>query len=434
MKRLFNVFILAIVLLLNAGCMGPTLYQKPDLTLPAVPSIAVLPFVNMSEDPKQEFLGDGMTEEIITALSKAPRLLVIARNSTFTYKGKPVKVKQVSEELGVQYVLEGSVQRSGNRIRINAQLIDALTGNHLWAEHYDRDLKDIFALQDEITIKILTSVQVKLMGGDVLRGEKYAEKYYRGKQGLDCYFKIMQARSYYDRWNIEDNNLARQMVEEAIAMCPEDPMGYIQLGWVYHHDLLLGNTKSPQETIGKGIELAQKALAMDDSIPYAHGLLCRLYSLKGEYDKAIAEGERAVALNPGGTTTLANYASALNRAGRSEEAIPLFEKAIRLNPFGHSSLYYGFATALQNTGRFEEAVSKYKKAIQIAPDNITAHAGLAATYIMMGGREKEARAEAAEVLRINPKFSLDSWAKNLPHKDQSQKDKAVDALRKAGLK
>ena len=171
--------------------------EKMAFPLPDKPSIAVLPFANMSEDPKQEFLCDGMTEGIITALSRVPRLFVIARTSTSTYKGKPVKVKQVSEELGVRYVLEGSVQRSGDRVRITAQLIDALTGNHLWAKRYDRDLKDIFALQDEITINILTNVRVKLTdGGDASRAEKFAEKYYRGKQGLDCYLKLMEADGY----------------------------------------------------------------------------------------------------------------------------------------------------------------------------------------------------------------------------------------------
>jgi adenylate cyclase len=313
--------------------------EKMAFPLPDEPSIAVLPFTNMSEDPKQEFLCDGMTEEIITALSKVPRLLVIARNSTFTYKGKAVKVKQVSEELGVRYVLEGSVQRSANRIRINAQLIDALTGNHLWAESYDRDLKDIFALQDEITIKVLGATQVKLtVGGQV----GASEKYYKGKQGLHCYLKLTEARGYLERWNIEDNNLARRMIEEVIDMCPENPMGYIQLGWVSQHDYYLGNTKSPRETIEKGTELAQKALAMDDSIAEAHALLCGLYITKREYDKAIAEGERAVARNPGGTVVLVNYADSLTLAGRPEEAIPLYQKAIRLNPFGQARKLSGF--------------------------------------------------------------------------------------------
>jgi len=310
--------------------------EKMAFPLPDNPSIAVLPFVNMSEDPKQEFLCDGITDEIITALAKVPRMVVIARNSTFTYKGKPVKVKQVSEELGVRYVLEGGLQRSGDRIRITVQLIDALTGEHLWAERYERDLKDLFALQDEITIKILEGVQVKLtQGGQVWSSDKY----YRGKQGLDCYLKLMEATGYSERVNIENNNLARRRIEEAIAMCPENPMGYLSLGWVTYRDYTLGNTKSPQETLEKAIELAQKALAMDDSISNAHSLLCSLYTYKREYDRAIAEGERGVALNPGGTSELLNYAVCLRYAGRRGEAIQLFQKAIRLNPFNPTTLY-----------------------------------------------------------------------------------------------
>jgi adenylate cyclase len=405
--------------------------EKMAFPLPDVPSIAVLPFVNMSKDPDQEFLCDGMTEDIITALSKVPRLFVIARNSTSTYKGKPVKVKQVSEELGVRYVLEGSVQRSDDRIRINAQLIDALTGHHLWAERYDRDLKDIFALQDEITMKILVATQVKLTEGEQASS---IEKYYTGRQGLDCYLKLTEARGINMRWNIEANNLARRMIEDAIAMCPENPMGYIALGWIYHYNYILGNTKSPRETIEKGIKLAQKTLAMDDSIAGAHVILCYFYLDKGDNDKAIAEAGRAVALNPGDWSALNTYANSLRAAGRPEEAIPFYQKAIRLTPFGASVLYRDFGQALRNTRRFEEAVSAYKKAIQLSPDDILAHISLAATYSYMG-REEEARAEATEVLRINPKFSLDSYVKRLPlSMDKSQRDEHINALRKAGLK
>jgi adenylate cyclase len=412
--------------------------KKMVFPLPEEPSIAVLPFVNMSGDPKQEFLCDGITDEIITALTKIPKLFVIARNSTFTYKGKSVKVKQVSEELGVRYVLGGGFQRSGERVRVTVQLIDALTGNHLWAEQYERDLKDIFALQDEITRKILTGVQAKLGGRDVSSAEKFAEKYYRGKQGLDCYLKLMEGGGYIlgytARYNIEGNNLARRIIEEGIAMCPENPLGYMYLGAVNLLDYYLGNTKSPQETIEKGIELAQKALAMDDSIAApTHGLLSRLYSCKGEHEKALAEGERAVALDPNGWIVLNNYGSSLLFAGRPEEAIPLLQKVIRLNPRGSVFTYFPLGHALRMTGRFEEAVSAYKKALQIAPNNFTAHIWLTCTYSMMG-RESEARAEAAEVLRINPEFSVDSWAKRSLYKDQSETDKLVNALRKAGLK
>jgi len=423
-------------------------YLKPDsghvaskdkmaFPLPDVPSVAVLPFVNLSGDPKQEFLCDAMTEEIITALSKIPNVFVIARSSTSTYKGKQVKVNQVSEDLGVQYVLEGGIQRSGDRLRITVQLIDALKGHHLWSERYDRDLKDIFALQDEITIKILAGVKVKFFaGGDISRAEKYAEKYYKGKQGLDCYLKLMQAMGHFVHMNIADNNLARRLAEEAIAMCPETPEGYVALGWINFYDYMLGNTKFPRDTIEKATELAKKTLAMDDSMGNAHGLLGWLYMCKREYDKAIAEGERDVALNPNDHIALHCYAAFLTYAGRPEEAIPLLQKAIRLSPFGPAAEYVNFGHALRMTGRFEEAVSAYKKAIQIAPGRADNHSNLAVAYSMMG-REKEARAEAAEVLRRNPKFSLDSYAKKpgiLLYKEQSERDKVIDAMRKAGLK
>jgi adenylate cyclase len=245
--------------------------------------------------------------------------------------------------------------------------------------------------------------------------------------------KLTEAGIYLNRYNIEDNNLARGMVEEAIAMCPEDPMGYVRLGTIYFRDFILGNTKAPRETIEKGIELVQKAIAMDDSISGAHAILCAFYFHTREHDKAIAEGERAVALNPRGMSELNNYAVSLTYAGRPEEAIPLFQKAIRFSPFGSSYLYRDFGRALRDTGRFEEAVSAFKKAIQLAPDHIFPHLLLAGVYIMMG-REKEARAEAAEVLRINPNFSLDYMAKINPYKDQSQYNKILDAYRKAGLK
>ena len=185
------------------------------LDLPKKPSIAVLPFANMSGDPKQEYLSDGITEEIITGLSKIPKIFVIARNSTFTYKGAPVKVQKVSQELGVQYVLEGSVRKAGNRIRISAQLVEAIIGHHLWAERYDRDLGDIFALQDEITMKILTALQVKLTEG------QQALVFSKGTDNLEAYLNWLQAHEYWLSLNEDDNTLARQLAEEAIALDPD---------------------------------------------------------------------------------------------------------------------------------------------------------------------------------------------------------------------
>ncbi|MBI4767426.1 MAG: tetratricopeptide repeat protein [Deltaproteobacteria bacterium] len=404
--------------------------EKMAFPLPDKPSIAVLPFVNMSGDPKQEFFSDGITEDIITALSKTQKLFVIARNSTFTYKGKAVKVKQVSEELGVRYVLEGSVQKSGDRVRITAQLIDALSGHHLWSERYDRDLKDLFALQDEVTLKILTAMQVKLTEGEQA---SLTEKYFRGNQGLDCYLKVIEAVYYIQMMSVDGNNKARRIAEEIVVKWPENPFGYICLGLVYRLDVLFGSTKSPQASLEKAMKLAQKALAIDDSFSPAHGLLSMIYGQRGEHDKAIAEGERAVALDPNGAIAHGYYASSLSEAGRWKEAITVYQKAIRLNPIGSSMEFVGLGFTYGRTGQVEEAVSAYKQALLRSPDNLLAHLQLAFTYILMG-REKEARAEAAEVIRINPKFSLDYYAKALPVKDQSAIDKYIGILRKAGLK
>jgi len=408
--------------------------EKTVVLSPDAPSIAVLPFVNMSGDPKQEFLCDGVTEDIITALSKVSGLLVTARNSTFAYKGKPVKVSQVGEELGVQYIIEGSVQRSANRTRITAQLIDVLTGHHLWAERYDHDLKDQFAVQDEIAIKILMATLQKLRGqqGLSLGG---SAKYFRGKQGVDCYLKILEGHKYYYGFNVEDNRMARRIAEEAIATYPEVPMSYVLMGCVHQFEYLLSLGKSPQESIERGMEMAQKALAIDDSTVAAHCLLSQFYTYKGDYEKALAEGERAVALEPNGEAANTSYATNLNYAGRPKEAIPILEKARRQDPLGRGTtlLYLQFGIAFQAIGQFEEAVPAYKKAIHLAPDNIFSHLGLVATYSVMGQEEK-ARAEAAEVLRINPRFSVDKFAVVIPGKDRSRVDEYINALHKAGLK
>jgi adenylate cyclase len=384
----------------------------------------------MSGDPKQEFLSDGITENIITGLSRVPRLFVIARNSTFIYKGKSVEVKQVSEELGVQYVLEGSVQRSADRIRVTAQLIDALKGHHVWAERYDRDLTDLFALQDEITVKILNAIRVKLTERGLSSG---AVPYAGGKQDLDCLLKFLEGQGHVQRGNIEDNNMARRIAEEAIAMCPEPQKPYAQMAIIHMMDYFLGTTKSPRESIEKAIELAQKSLAVDDSRAEDHARLSLLYCLRKEWDKAIAEGERGIALNPSGADVHSWYAWTLTFAGRPEEAIPMFQKAIRLNPFGPSRYFMAYGHALRYAGRFEEAVSAYKKAIKREPNNLPAHLLLAATYSMMG-REKDAQSEVEEVRRLNPKYSVDYFAKISPYKDQTETDKIIDALRKAGLR
>ena len=400
--------------------------EKMAFPLPDKPSIAVLPFVNMSGDKEQEYFSDGITEEIITALSKVPHLFVISRQSTFTYKGKPVKVKQVSEELGVRYVLEGSVRKSGDKVRITAQLIDALTGHHLWAERYDRDLKDIFALQDEITLRIISALQVKL------EGVERSGLSIKGTDNLEAYLKLLQSREQSGRFTKEGNILARRYAEEAIVLDPKYVGAYLRLSATLIMDLSYGTTESPEQSLRRAEECVQKALVLDDSSGEAHAFLGRIYLSKRQYEKAIAEGERALALDPNSDFVQAALAFSLYYAGRFEEAIAMYQKAIRLNPF---PAWYSLmlASSYVQLGRYEEAIKEYKKALHRAPDSTMPHLGLAATYSLMG-REKEAQDEVAEVLRINPKFSLEHHAKSLLFKNQADLDRHIGALRKAGLK
>jgi len=401
--------------------------EKMAFPLPDKPSIAVLPFVNMSDDPKQEFFSDGMTEEIITALSKSPYLFVIARQSTFAYKGKPVKVKQVSEELGVRYVLEGSVRRSGEKVRITAQLIDAMTGYHLWAERYDRDLKEIFALQDEIALKILKTVHEKLPLVEHARGLG------RGARNLDAFLKAMQAREHFYRATKEDNALAQQLYEEVIALDPNYAFGYAALAWTHMADRWYGTGKSPMESLRRAIELGQKAVGLDELEAFAHSSLGFFYTFTGQFDEAVAGAERAVALDPNSYAVLQNSAAALAHSGKPEEAIQLFQKALRLNPSAPVIFFYWLSVAYCMVGRFDEAVEQAKKAVEQEPKNQFTNCGLVVACIL-AGREAEARAAAAEVLKINPTFSAEQFARILPYRDRSFVDRTVDALRKAGLK
>jgi adenylate cyclase len=268
--------------------------EHAPFPLPDKPSIAVLAFENMSGDPNQEYFCDGISEEIITALSKTPNLFVIDRNSSFSYKGKHVKVRQIGQELGVKYVLEGSVRESGDRIRITAQLVDAKTGNHLWAERYDREQKDIFAIQDEITMKIITALQVKLTKGEQARVMA------KGTDNLAAYLLYLQAVEQQQLFNKDSNVRSRQLAEKAIALDSRYAAAYRILGHTYWTDVLLRLTKNPKKSFAMAEGLYQKALALDNSSGLAHGALGWLYILMKQHDKAILECERGLALYPMG--------------------------------------------------------------------------------------------------------------------------------------
>jgi len=400
---------------------------KTAFPLPDKPSIAVLPFDNLSGDPDQEYFSDGLTDQIIIGLSKVPHLFVIARNSTFTYKGKPVKVQKVSEDLGVKYVLEGSVQKTADRIRITAQLIDATTGRHLWAERYDRELKDIFALQDEITKKIITAMQVKLTEGEQVRAAA------KGTNNLEAYLKYLQADDYIDRINIESNALGKQLAQEAIALDPEYAMAYRALGRAHMLDVWLGSSKSPKDSITKAIKLVKQAIVLDDTYAEAHGLLGYLFSMTRQHDKAVALGEKAVALNPNSAESHFRLGKTLTFSGRYEESIPEYKRAIRLNPIPPNMYFYSLGLSYGWTGQYEEAITWCKKATRLEPNSLYARIMMTVVY-SLSRREEEARAAAAEVLRINPKFSLEKFEKKVTYKKKTDKERVIGALRKAGLK
>ena len=355
-----------------------------------------------------------------------PRLFVIARNSTFAYKGKTVKAKQVSEELGVRYVLEGSVQRSGDRVRITAQMVDALAGSQLLSERFDGETADLFSMQDDITFKVLRAVHVQLGGAAI------SSKYYRGTHGLDCFLKFQEALGILQRNTLADTRKAQKIAEEGLAMCPEIPTFYRLLALVNMTYYWFDTSKSPQEYIDRASELLQKTLAINENDPDAHGNFAILYLQKREYDKALDAAERSLMLDPGSAWAMWRYARVLSFSGRPGEAIPLLENAIRLNPLGPSTFFADLGLSLRLLGRFEEAVAAYKKAIERSPNDFWYHANLAVVYTAMG-RDEKAREEAAEVTRINPKFSLEWFSKTSLLKDRSAVEKAVEALRKAGL-
>lgn len=352
--------------------------DKMDYPLPDKPSIAVLPFTNMSDDPKQEYFSDGLTEGIITALSKTPKLLVIARNSTFTYKGKPVKVQQVGRELGVRYVLEGSVRRSEDQLRITAQLIDATTGNHLWAEQYDRSLKDVFALQDEITLNVITSLQVKLTKGEI------AQMRARGTDNLEAFLKASEGVEYFFRFNKADNLKARQLLEEAIALDPNYAFGYALLGWTYSLDVTFGWSESPKVSLEKAFGLGQKAISLDDRQETAHRLLGSVYLMTRQPDKAMAEYERSIVVAPNSSYAFDGMGGLLCAMGRFREAIKSLETAIHLNPFPPASFFLNLGRACIYTGRTNEAIEVAKKAINLDAGIAEAHFVLGDAFIAAG--------------------------------------------------
>jgi adenylate cyclase len=400
--------------------------EKMAFPLPNKPSIAVLPFVNMSGDPKQDLFCEGITAEINYALSKVSQVFVIAPDSMAAYKGKTTTARQVAEDLGVQYVLEGSVRRSGDSVRVSAEFIDALKGYTLWSERYDRSVKDIFALEDEITIKIITELRVKLTEGEAAR------VYAKGTHNLQAYLKVLEGDRYYTQANKESNVEAVRLYREAIALDPKYAMAYARLAFVLEHVLILGAGGSPQETLSEAMKLAQKAIELDSSSAEAYAALSHVLLFMHQYDKAIEAGERAVRLNPNSDQALYTLGLCLNFSWRGKEALSLIQQAVRLNPFA-TNYYRQLGQAYRQAGMYEEGIAAVKKGLKLAPNDLVANLNLILLYMELD-RQAEARAAALEVYRIDPNFSLEYLLKVSATKEGPERDRYFDDLRKAGLK
>jgi adenylate cyclase len=405
---------------------SPKSLVEEQLELPDKPSIAVLPFTNMSGDPSQEYFSDGLTEQIINGLCKVSNLFVIARNSSFAYKGKSISVKQIAKELGVKYILEGSVQRAGDRVRITAQLIDATTDYHMWSESYDRDLSDVFALQDEITMKLIVAMAEKLVSG------KQVHSYKGETVNISAFDKCMRGLEYFFKFNKTDNMQARRLFEDAINIEKRYAFPYVMMGYSHMSDLGLGFSKSTLRSFEQAEIFVEKALELDDSLELAHALLGFIHLYKRQYKDAVKEGERAIELNPNGAD--AHFLLGITKLyiGDAKKAIRLIKRAFRLNPIPPVYYYYWLGGAYGQDGQHEKAIEHCKKAISLNPKLIYSYCLLVFSCIELN-RIEEAHKYVAAILRILPKFSVNYHITLVPFKNQTVTDAYIQNLREAGL-
>src|SRR6476660_935301 len=403
---------------------GPT---RAALQLPDRPAIAVLPFVNMSGDLEQEYFSDGISEDIITGLSKLRWFFVIARNSSFTYKGKSVHMRQIAEELGVGYVVEGSVRKSGDRVRITAQLNDVTTGSHIWAERYDRDLADVFAVQDEITESIVAAIEPQLYAAENFRARR------KPPGSLDAWDLVMRALSHYWRVTRQDNFVAQALLEKAIVMDPNYGQALGLLADSYAFGAHMGWTD-----LAKAVQIAEPAalaaVRADSADPWAHFALGGVYLITRRFDSSLAELKLALYLNPNFSQAHNYYAAALNFCGRWQEGDEAARRALRLSPRDpFSAQFYGSASMAQFVGRnYDEAIRLARVAIRLRGDYAGAHRVLTAAA-GMAGQIEVARAALQELRRVHPNISL-AWISNqIPIKHDADREHYLEGFRRAGL-
>jgi adenylate cyclase len=396
------------------------------LALPDKPSIAVLPFVNVSDDPEQGFLSDAITEDIITALSFIDALSVVARTSSFAYKDKTFDVRQVGQELSASHVLEGSVRKAGDRVRITAQLIDASTGHHLWSERYDRGLEDVLALQDEITANVASALQVHFVEGDQARAWR------RSTKNVEAWLMFLQARSH--QRSITNEGLARaiELYKSAIELDPEAAVLWAHLAQVLALKVRHGWSNSPPKDLEEAVELAKNAVALDDTLPMVHGVSGFVDLVRRDHEAAIAHTRKGAALDPNNPYCGVWLAQAIKDAGHPEDALPLMENALHLwrAPAHTQNLF--LADCYRLLGRLGEALDIAKQVRDRNPENYAPRLFLALIYGELH-RIEDARAEVQALLQIEPQYSLKRVSLLFLYKDQALVDRAVEILRDAGV-
>ena len=422
--------VLLIAALLGAGAWAGWRWlrasESAGLPLPDKPSVAVLPFSNLSQDPTQEYFSDGVTEDLITGLSKVSGLFVIARNSAFTYKGKAVKVREVGRDLGVRYVLEGGVQRSGSRVRITAQLVDAATGYHLWAERYDREIRDIFAVQDEVTQHIVRALAVRLTEAEKTRLG-------RAPTGvLEAYDLVLRGHEERRRTTREANAEARRLFVKALDLDPQYGEAYAGLSWMHLQSWQFLWTSDP-ESLERARELAERAIALNDTLVDGYRLLGQIYLWKKEHERAIAQAKRALALAPNDADGYETLAEIFCWSGRPEESLRLIRDAMRLNPHYPFFYLWTLGHAYYLTERRQEALGAFATLIERNPNFLPAHAYRAVVLFELG-RLPEARAAWDRASLLSPGASLASLQARLPYKRASDMDRFLTVAHRAGMR
>ncbi len=404
--------------------------SEESLRLPDKPAIAVLPFTNMSGEPEKEYFADGITENIITNLSRFRDFFVIARNSTFAYKGKAVKIQDLSRELGVGYVLEGSVQRSADRIRITAQLIDGQTGGTLWSERYDRQLDDIFAVQDEVVERIVGTLASGY--GGRLRKAWQRQARGAGTQNAKAFDLFMRGMDLFDRWTKEDMKAGRECFEAAIQLDPTYAKAYAKLAWSHLEDGIQGWNKDFEECLTKALACANKAIECEDEESWGHWALAGCFVFSLQHDRAIAEFERAVELNPNDADVLNDVGYCLSYAGRAEEALEFVRKAMRLNPHYPEWYLLQLGPIYFDARRYDEAIATIEGLRSL--ETVLSCLYLAASHAALGHADKAQKA-MKRVLELDPLATLQKWtsARIAPYRNPKDLEHFRENLRKAGL-